>query len=359
MNSLQYKMFDNNIENDTGRGQCLYVPTNLGATQVYFKNSFEEAVFVSIDLKGSDKLMVGLVYRSGSGDEENNRNLNELTTTVCNSGYSHILLMGDYNYKDIDWELFHSDDKTELMFVDCVIENGLVQHVDKPTRNRGTNQPSLLDLVLTNEADHIINMEHNSSLGKSDYCTLEFDFQCYWENVRPSKEIKLYRKADYQKMKNEINGTEWIEEMKNKSIENKWDFFTEKMRELVDNNVPTVKVKQKIYSVPLDPDVRTLIKEKDTMSRKLIELKRQKKMGEYDHLWKKYCKVRNKVRKMSRLARKEFENSIANESKEKPKRVFSYMNSRTKVKPGIGKISIDLKDPNSQVTDENNLKAKF
>ena len=35
------------------------------------------------------------------------------------------------------------------------------------------------------------------------------------------------------------------------------------------------------------------------------------------------------------------------------------MNSRTKVKPGIGKISIDPKDPNSQVTYDDKIKAKL
>jgi hypothetical protein len=52
-----------------------------------------------------DKLLVGLVYRSPSNrTSENSDNMCSLISEATNKGYSHILIMGDFNYPDIDWE---------------------------------------------------------------------------------------------------------------------------------------------------------------------------------------------------------------------------------------------------------------
>jgi hypothetical protein len=48
--------------------------------------------------------------------------------------------------------------------------------LQKETRFRGDNQPSLLDLIFTNEEGMIDTIEHNAPLGNSDHETLEFNF---------------------------------------------------------------------------------------------------------------------------------------------------------------------------------------
>ena len=93
-------------------------------------------MFVALHLKDGDNLIIGLLYRSGSGDEMNNKGASKKITEVCANGYSHILLMGDFNYRTIDWEAFHSENKIEMGLVENVIENGLIQNVGQP-RSRG------------------------------------------------------------------------------------------------------------------------------------------------------------------------------------------------------------------------------
>ena len=46
-----------------------------------------------------------------------------------------------------------------------------MQHITFPTRARGSNEPSLLDLVISND-DFIDNIEYLSPLGKSDHSVL-------------------------------------------------------------------------------------------------------------------------------------------------------------------------------------------
>ena len=58
----------NNIDTGTGSGQLLYTSKDLKAKQVYFESKFKESVFVTLDLKDGDCLIIGLIYRSGSGE---------------------------------------------------------------------------------------------------------------------------------------------------------------------------------------------------------------------------------------------------------------------------------------------------
>ena len=64
--------------------------------------------------------------------------------------------MGDLNFKNIDWNLMTDTSQTmnkEYFLVETVKDIFYAQHVDPPTRGRGTDTLSLLDLVLTDGAN--------------------------------------------------------------------------------------------------------------------------------------------------------------------------------------------------------------
>ena len=87
---------------------------------------------------------------------------------------STVLIMSDFNYLDIDWENWNTKgDNTnshEYKFVESIQDNFLHQHTRKPTRWRGTDNPHIVDLIVTNEETMISNLEHVSPLRKSDHC---------------------------------------------------------------------------------------------------------------------------------------------------------------------------------------------
>ena len=58
-----------------------------------------------------------------------------------------------------------------MKLIDCIRRNHCIQHVTFPTRCRGTQNPSLLDLVFTNN-DFIESVNCLSPLGKSDHAVL-------------------------------------------------------------------------------------------------------------------------------------------------------------------------------------------
>ena len=59
-------------------------------------------------------------------------------------------------------------------FLACLRNNYLTQHVTAPTRARGSQKPSLLDLVITNE-DFVDTIQNLSPLAKSDHSVLYFN----------------------------------------------------------------------------------------------------------------------------------------------------------------------------------------
>ena len=85
---------------DNGKGLLLYINKELNGNEVQMESNFEENPFVQIN---NDKLLIGIIYRSPSERSiEHNSKLRELLVEASNKGFTHILIMGDFNYPDID-----------------------------------------------------------------------------------------------------------------------------------------------------------------------------------------------------------------------------------------------------------------
>ena len=91
-----------NITNDTGRGILLYTHKSLKAKEVEMQTEFQESMFAEIKLNNRDKLLVGCIYRSESGSEDNNMKLRVVIREAVSKTYSHVILMGNFNYQDTD-----------------------------------------------------------------------------------------------------------------------------------------------------------------------------------------------------------------------------------------------------------------
>ena len=90
-----------------------------------------------------------------------------------------ILITGDFNMKDIDWHTYstiHLDEHIEHVFIECLRDNFLYQHVFEPTRFRENQTCNTLDLVISSEEEDIQNLQINPSLGVSNHATIIFDF---------------------------------------------------------------------------------------------------------------------------------------------------------------------------------------
>ena len=84
----------------------------------------------------------------------NNDKLLNLIEQVTEGNSSHILLLGDFNYRNIDWQQGTTKpgaDRETCEFLEKINMVNLCHHVKSYTRERVGQQPSILDLVFTNE----------------------------------------------------------------------------------------------------------------------------------------------------------------------------------------------------------------
>ena len=152
---------------------------------------------LTLKLRGHDNLLVGCLYQSSSSD---------ITAFLCDllkslSGYSHILICGDFNYPDINWSLSSCSNHNSELFLNTVQDLFFFQHVSKPTRYRSDSTPHILDLIFTNEESMVNDVKYLPSLGSSDHICLQFELACYCDHVRPPRPRYNVYKADCNKMR--------------------------------------------------------------------------------------------------------------------------------------------------------------
>ena len=81
----------------------LYVKNSLSAEQIYMDSDFKESAWCHVKLKNRDTLLAGCIYRSPSSSEENFYHLKTLLLKCKDTNHTHMLLMGDFNFKEINW----------------------------------------------------------------------------------------------------------------------------------------------------------------------------------------------------------------------------------------------------------------
>ena len=154
------------------RGCITYVRKGIKFKPIEIKVNnvtFEEAIFIEINLRDQDRLLCGNIYRRGESSPENNTAFVQTLLEISKMKYSHVALMGDINLKNIIWESMGTafgycanSDPTlfDNQFLECLKDCFFFQHVTENTRQRGSDAPSLLDLVITNEENLIQNLEY-------------------------------------------------------------------------------------------------------------------------------------------------------------------------------------------------------
>ena len=222
------------------RGIAIYCAEHLNAGEFYPKTNFKEQLWMEVRLAGNTILLLGCIYRSPSTDASNTKLLNQLFWELEVKNPSHLLIVGDFNMGEIDWDSgFSSAPRTHHSheFLEVIRDCYLHQHVLQPTRFRQGTVPSLLDLVFTNEENMVKNLQTRPGLGRSDHVLLEFQLQCYSVPEHSSVIKRALHKADIPKMTEMLCGASW-NETKHMDTNAFYNFFMLKLRHAIDTCVP-------------------------------------------------------------------------------------------------------------------------
>ena len=337
----------NITEKDSSRGTILHVHNSLPAKQINIDvngETFQEVVFSEISLGTHDKLLVGCFYRSGSNTDKNTEVLMELFKKISEMNYSHILFMGDFNFPEIDWKSWSTGDEDNTnnkcyKFLECIRDCYFYQHSLEPTRGRGTDRPSTLDLIFTNEEGMVNGIDINPPIGKSDHSVLMFDFTCHMRmnNAKKKKAIPQYEKGDYILMRQLIEDTQWerLLLLDQEDIDKQWDSFLNTFKDIEEQCIPIKYVQSNLgirknqHSIKVDHKVLQKINRKKELWKHI----RKSMANEQQKL--EYRRVTNQVRRLTRKFKKNREKIIADQVNINSKKFWSYAQSKMRTKPGI------------------------
>ena len=353
---LGYDCFTNCFNPNVHLGVALYIKSNLNAQSVALSEDHlkaKESIWAEIKLVNNDKLLVGCIYRPPSNNKEENETLYKTILSLID-GRSHVLIGGDFNQSDINWNdiaLTNNENSPSTIFMDFVFDSFLYQHVTEPTHYRGSQNPTLIDLVFSNEEAMVQNIRHEQPVGKSHHVCIFFDYLCYTEKCSSREEKRLnYLKADYDGMRKYMAEQDTCTNIESKSVKDAGNYLSDLFKTVINKYVPIKKCKNK-SAVKSKPSWWNQTASEKIDEKSVAFEKWNRSQDKND--WKKYARIRNDCKHACRWAEREYERNIAMEAKNSPKLFYSHVNSKMKVKEGIG----DLIDSQGNTVCDNDGKA--
>ena len=286
----RYKTFSKNIGVNKKRGIIIYVDNSLNSCECEIDSAFSEYLLLRIFDQEKNCFYIAALYRSPNSDDANNSLLTHVIDMIKEFCLSQMfIIIGDFNLTGIDWSkggtIVGKMDKSSLVhsFINCIQSNFLQQNVTQPTRYRGTNNPSILDLALTNE-DLMSDIDYLSPLGKSDHCCLLLSCEVFLKEKIFVPKLN-FKKGDY------INLNSFILDSLSKilidpsllSIDDLWTEFVSIIREGTLQYIPFFKVngnKTKGHII-LPSNLRQMIKRKHRSWTRYLETKNVNYYNEY------------------------------------------------------------------------------
>ena len=362
LNINTYTMYrKDNIEKKGGILMYIKDTINVSPPKCKYINNisseFKECILLELEVN-NHRVLCGSIYRKPSSKANNDRLLRELIDSIAKK-YNKVLLLGDFNYPKIDWKnsvVNSTPFSQEMQFYNCLENNFLTQHIKDFTRYRGTDKPSLLDLIITENTQSQVadSVNIRAPLGKSDHCILTCD---YLVSTDSPKDVELppprrnYYKGDYEKLKTLAKETDWDHVLQDNNshitIDQMTVNFYDKMNDLINQSIPlcsatSPKTKKEPWMK------KSALKQ---IKKKYHSWKRYTESGKY-RMYQIYTKERDKANKEVRKVKAEYEKKIAMECKKNPKAFFRYCNSKSSTKSNI--IRLKDKDGNIIMSNEEN-----
>ena len=223
----------------------------------------------------------------------------------------------------------------------------MTQHINAPTRGRGTNKPATLDLVFTSNEESIEKLDIDAPLDKSDHSVLKFWYRCRPEEVS-DKKIADYGKGDFEKMKRLIN-IDWklLFHDYEDDIDQMWEIFYKRFQCAEEECIPqkVVKSGKRKFKYPLD---RASLRKRKKKNRLWKRYMITRDMSIYEE----YCRCRNQFRRLTRKAAKNIEREIASKAKLNNKAFWKFVNAKTKIKRNIPSLKRTRKPDAELVSDD-------
>ncbi len=312
-----------------GGGVAILVPKKYSTVQCCKHSSPEfEAIWCKV-ISGKREIKFGLIYRP----PHNHASMPELLLDHIEQNFDHTVptvVMGDFNFGKINWELLVSPDKSSEKFMNYINSLGFEQKVTFSTR-----ESAILDLVFTNEPNFVQCVEEAPQIDGCDHKTVKGFFMLE-EVTAEFVSFRQYRKADYNPIIHQLVNVNWAELFGHcNSVQEKWENFLSLLSSVIDFFIPLRKVansKKKFQS----NRVRNLC-------RKAYNLHKKYKAENSHENHEKYLEASRVAQREKRTAVFENERKIMTSGNQT--KFWNHIKSKLTYKSSIPCILSDLGEP--------------
>ena len=254
------------IMTNNGRGIIIYTANHLKVHKIEIEEEFSEHLWVKVNISKDHCILVGTIYRSPNSSSENNDKLCSLLREVSKIKHDHIMINGDFNMKQLNWatrEVSGEKNSFQYKLFDTINDTFLCENVKQPTRMRGSDKPSCLDWVLSENPLCISDMMVDAPLGPSDHSLIPFNYDCVIEKCGSDEmHSRSFYNGDYKSMREDLATLNWELEFEGLTTQQSWDKFYGKINGLIERHVPKKKYTTSKKIPWYGREIRTLSKKK-------------------------------------------------------------------------------------------------
>ncbi|GAB0203307.1 hypothetical protein GRJ2_002796300 [Grus japonensis] len=214
-----YRLFRRDRQGRRGGGVALYVTEGLDCTELSVGDDMVESLWVRIKGQANKgDVVVGVYYRPPSQDDATDelffKELREASRSTA------LVLMGDFNLPDVNWEHHTADTSRSRSFLKHLDDNFLVQLLKEPTR-----KGALLDLLLVNREGLVGEVAIGGRLGHSDHEVVEFKiFGDRRKTATKTSTLDMGR-ADFRLLRELVSQVPWETALEGIGVHQCWSLF--------------------------------------------------------------------------------------------------------------------------------------
>ena len=289
---------------DSHGGVILYVKESLHYTR---RRDIEpngiECIWIEITLNHK-RILFGLFYRPPSANAAYFSSIEDSIHLAIDTGIQDIIVTGDFNFN-------MSNEQLSVKVKDLCEQFSFEQVIEEPTHYT-EHSSSLLDIILTNNTDHII----LSGVG-DPFLTQEVRYHCPVYAVlnfsKPKSKSFVrrtwsYDKGNYPLLREMASSIIWenlYDPDVNKHALNLSNQITSLAMECIPNRLTRIRPGEPYW---INSGIKRLIRKRKRAYRKA------KRSGILQH-WNKFRNLRNEITKLIREAKESHKNNIANKLK--------------------------------------------
>ena len=104
-----FNLFTTNFNEKDSRGVAIYVKKSIISNQIEIMAN--DTVWVEVTIEKNKKMLIGGIYRSPNNSALRNKLLFDTIVTASNINKDNLLLMGDFNCSEINWDDLTTQDQ--------------------------------------------------------------------------------------------------------------------------------------------------------------------------------------------------------------------------------------------------------